>query len=82
MSDYLPRRAPRFFGRRRWLLEQENRELRLAIGEVMAFVTSELDPDPHPWEAYATSPDATRRLRIEQSVALLDNGRCAQESQP
>lgn len=60
---------PRLFGRRRWLLEQENRRMRLALREVLDFVVSELDPDPHPWEAYATSREAQQQLRIEQRVA-------------
>ena len=62
-------RPPRFFGRRRWLVEQENRRLRLALHEALDFVTSELDPEPHPWEAYVTSPEAQFQLRVEQRFA-------------
>jgi hypothetical protein len=47
--------APRLFGRRRWIAEQQLIAYRAALTELLEFVTAELDPEPHPWPAYFTS---------------------------
>jgi hypothetical protein len=52
-----PMSAPRLFGRRRWVAEQQATAYRRALIELLGFVTSELDPDPHPWPAYFTSKE-------------------------
>ena len=65
-------RAPRLFGRRRWVLERENRRLRSALREVMQTMTSEIDPEPRPWCAYSLTDEGNRTLSVEQSAWLAD----------
>jgi hypothetical protein len=49
---------PRIFGRRRWVAEQQAAAYRIALLELLEIVTTELDPDPHPWPAYFTSTES------------------------
>lgn len=65
-------RLPMLFGLRRWVLERENARLRMALREVMHLVTTELDPDPHPWAAYAASKAAQETLNIEHRAWLIE----------
>lgn len=68
------KKPPWLFGRRRWVLEHQLADLRLALEEVMEFVGTELDPSgPYPWEAYATSPRSQRALRILQGAKYLED---------